>query len=120
MKTLFNLEKLRFPIGEFKKPDFISENDLKLWIATIENFPSKIKKLTSTLSVEELNWIYRPEGWCIKQVVHHCADSHINSFIRFKLTLTEEVPISRPSACPNSPFLIKSNIAGMFLGSSVA
>ncbi|HEY6144352.1 MAG TPA: putative metal-dependent hydrolase, partial [Flavobacterium sp.] len=96
MENIFNLEKLRFPIGHFQKPDSISENDLKTWIATIENFPSKIKKLTSTLSVEELNWLYRPGGWCIKQVVHHCADSHMNSFIRFKLALTEDVPTIKP------------------------
>lgn len=90
------LEKLKFPIGKFQKPDSISDNDLKTWISTIENFPSKIKKLTETLSVEELNWMYRPKGWSIKQVVHHCADSHINSFIRFKLALTEDIPTIKP------------------------
>ena len=92
MENNFNLEKLKFPIGKFHNPDSISENDLKTWIATIENFPSKIRDLTSALSVVELDWMYRPKGWCIKQVVHHCADSHMNSFIRFKLALTEEVP----------------------------
>lgn len=96
MKKHFDLEKLKFPIGKFQRPDPISENDLKTWIATIENFPSKIKKLTQELSTEELNWIYRPKGWSIKQVVHHCADSHINSFIRFKLALTEDVPTIKP------------------------
>jgi hypothetical protein len=69
MEKHFNLEKLRFPIGEFQKPEAISQNDLETWIATIENFPSKIKKLTENLSIEELNWIYRPNGWSIKQVV---------------------------------------------------
>ena len=96
MKKNFNLEKLKFPIGKFQNPDSISENDLKTWISIIENFPSRIKKLTSTLSVEELNWTYRPKGWNIKQVVHHCADSHINSFIRFKLALTEDNPTIKP------------------------
>lgn len=96
MKKHFDLEKLKFPIGKFQRPDPISENDLKTWIATIENFPSKIKQLTQNLSVEELNWIYRPKGWSIKQVVHHCADSHMNSFIRFKLALTENVPDIKP------------------------
>ena len=91
-----NLEKLKFPIGKCPKIDDVSKNDLKTWIATIEEFPSKIKKLTSNLSIEELNWMYRPKGWNIKQVVHHCADSHINSFIRFKLALTEEVPTIKP------------------------
>ncbi len=62
MKKHFDLEKLKFPIGKFQRPDPISENDLKTWIATIENFPSKIKQLTQNLSVEELNWIYRPKA----------------------------------------------------------
>lgn len=96
MENDFNLEKLKFPIGKYQKPDSISEKDIQTWITSIQNFPAKIKKLTSTLSVEELNWIYRPEGWSIKQVVHHCADSHINSFVRFKLALTEDVPTIKP------------------------
>lgn len=96
MKNNIDLEKLKYPIGKCPKIDDVSENDLKIWIAVIENFPTKIKALTSSLSIEELNWIYRPKGWSIKQVVHHCADSHINSFIRFKLALTEEVPTIKP------------------------
>lgn len=96
MKNNLALEKLKFPIGKCPKIDDVSPNDLAAWIETIENFPSNIKTLTSTLSVEELNWIYRPKGWSIKQVVHHCADSHINSLIRFKLALTEDVPTIKP------------------------
>jgi len=96
METNIPLEKLKYPIGKFQKPDAISENDLKTWIEAIENFPVKIKKLTSTLSAQKLNWVYRPEGWCIKQVVHHCADSHMNSIIRFKLALTEDNPMIKP------------------------
>jgi len=96
MKNNLDIEKLKFPTGKFQKPDSISDNDLKTWIATIENFPTKIKALTSTLSLEELNWVYRPEGWSIKQVAHHCADSHINSFVRFKLALTEDIPTIKP------------------------
>jgi DinB superfamily len=96
METQLNLEKLKFPIGKFEKPISISESDLKNWIETIELFPSHLKNLTNTLSIEELNWKYRPDGWAIKQVIHHCADSHMNSFIRFKLALTENVPTIKP------------------------
>lgn len=96
MEKQIDLEKLRFPIGEFQKPDIITSSDLNKWIATIANFPQTIKSLTEKLSIEELNWIYRPNGWKIKQVVHHCADSHMNSLIRFKLALTEENPIVKP------------------------
>ena len=35
---------------------------------------------------------YRPDGWTVRQVVHHVADSHMNSFIRFRLALTEDEP----------------------------
>jgi hypothetical protein len=52
--------------------------------------------LTSHLGKEELKWKCRPEGWTIKQVIHHCSDSHINSIIRFKLALTEDNPTIRP------------------------
>lgn len=96
MKKNFDIEKLKYPIGKFQKPNSISKEDLKTWIEAIENFPAKIRKLTATLSVQELNWVYRPKGWCIKQVVHHCADSHMNSIIRFKLALTEENPTIKP------------------------
>lgn len=43
-----------------------------------------------------MNWKYRPGGWTVKQVIHHCADSHMNSVMRFKLALTEETPEIRP------------------------
>lgn len=90
------LYKLRFPVGEFKKPETISSEMINSWINDIEQFPQAIETVTKDLSTEQLKWQYRPEGWNIKQVVHHCADSHMNSIIRFKLTLTEESPTIRP------------------------
>lgn len=73
-----------------------SEQQLCQWIRQIEDFPKTLNTLTSHLSTEQKNWCYRPEGWTIKQVVHHCADSHMNSFIRFKLALTEDTPTIKP------------------------
>lgn len=87
---------LRYPIGNYSKPDNYTQDDFKLWIKTIERFPSKVKDEVSKLSNEELGWRYRPDGWSIRQVVHHCADSHMNSFIRFKLALTEDCPTIKP------------------------
>ena len=86
------LNALKYPIGKFVKPEFINDGIITQWISDIEHFPDKIEVLTKHLSVEELQWVYRPSGWNIKQVVHHCADSHINAFIRFKLALTEDSP----------------------------
>jgi hypothetical protein len=90
--TSQNLENLKYPIGKFIKPESISESQILEWIDTIESLPVVLSKLTKDLSVEQLNWPYRPEGWNIKQVVHHLADSHMNSMIRFKWTLTEDTP----------------------------
>jgi hypothetical protein len=91
-----NIEKLRFPIGPFHFNQDITTTEFENWKVTIKNFPQKIKEVVATLSMEELQWRYRPEGWKIKQVVHHCADSHMNALIRVKLTLTEESPTIRP------------------------
>ncbi len=90
------LYKLKYPIGEFKKPELITSQHIADWISSIEALPNSIVSITNTLSENELNYKYRPEGWTIKQVVHHCSDSHINSLIRFKLALTEDKPIIRP------------------------
>jgi len=90
------LEKLKFPIGRFTKPDHITETLILEWIEEIELLPSRLKTLTEKLTVKELAWRYRPGGWTIRQVVHHLADSHMNSLVRFKLALTEDNPIIKP------------------------
>ena len=91
-----DIEKLRFPIGKYipnKNPD---QKTMSKWIQEIGAFPGNLIELTKDLSIEQLNWKYRPNGWKVKQVVHHCADSHMNAFIRFKLALTEKKPIIKP------------------------
>lgn len=93
-----DIEKLKFPIGSFIFPTTVSAEQLNLWKNDIAQLPEKLAALTQPLSTEELSYIYRPNGWTVKQVVHHLADSHMNSFIRFKLTLTEEIPTIKPYA----------------------
>jgi len=83
------LDKLKYPVGKFSFPTDFNDDILAEWIALIEQFPDTLKNEVVTLK-EELDWRYRPEGWNIRQVVHHCADSHMNAFCRFKLTLTED------------------------------
>ncbi|ESU21892.1 metal-dependent hydrolase [Flavobacterium cauense R2A-7] len=96
MKNNIDIEKLKFPIGRFVCPPEISAKNLEYWKATLKAFPKELKAVTENLSVTELNWTYRPEGWKIKQVIHHLADSHMNALIRIKLTLTEDAPVIRP------------------------
>jgi hypothetical protein len=90
------LHTLKYPIGKFVKPEYVNNETLVQWISDIEHLPKNIEALTKDLTTEQLQWIYRPNGWNIKQVVHHCADSHINAFIRFKLALTEDSPTIKP------------------------
>ena len=87
---------LRYPIGEFQKPEVITDKILNDYISVIENFPAKIRVETEHLTDSQLDTQYRPEGWTIRQVVNHCADSHMNSLMRFKLALTEVEPAIRP------------------------
>ncbi|MFV0565273.1 MAG: YfiT family bacillithiol transferase [Flavobacteriaceae bacterium] len=91
-----NLEQLKYPIGQFSPPQNIGYNDIKNWIETIKLFPERLKNEVANLSPDALEKTYRPEGWTITQIVHHCADSHMNSFIRFKLALTEDTPTIKP------------------------
>ena len=91
-----NIQKLKFPIGEYLPNKSPSSDLIKKWISEIEDFPARVEDLTAHESVEKLNWRYRPGGWKVKQVIHHCSDSHMNSFIRFKLALTEDKPIIKP------------------------
>ncbi len=96
MKKEIDIEKLKYPIGEFEKPEVIPSAQIKDWITEIELYPSRVSELIKDFTEVELNWQYRPNGWTIQQVVHHCADSHMNSFIRFKLSLTEDTPTIKP------------------------
>lgn len=91
-----NLEKLKYPIGKFKNPNFTNPQQFKNWITIIEAFPLQVTQEVKGLNDTQLEKTYRPNGWTIKQIIHHCADSHINSFIRFKLALTENTPTIKP------------------------
>ena len=87
------LEQLRYPIGKFECPKEISTAHIKDWISVLEHFPNKLEKLVSNLSDTQLDTPYRPEGWTVRQVVHHVSDSHHHSYIRFKWALTEDKPV---------------------------
>ncbi|NGM72055.1 YfiT family bacillithiol transferase [Sphingobacterium sp. SGL-16] len=91
-----NIEQLKYPIGKFIQPSLITAVEINNWIDIIREFPSRLRKEVESLNAEDLQKKYRPNGWTIAQVVHHLADSHINSFIRFKLALTEEKPTIKP------------------------
>jgi uncharacterized damage-inducible protein DinB len=82
-------EELRFPVGKFDRstvgPDRRSE-----FIQTITDLPKNIAAAVDDLTDEQLDTPYRAGGWTVRQTVHHIADSHMNSYVRFKLALTED------------------------------
>ncbi|MFD2147722.1 YfiT family bacillithiol transferase [Mucilaginibacter antarcticus] len=92
MTTTPTVNPLQYPIGKFAIPDVYTPEAIQEWIQDIKALPAQIHEATNGLTDEQLDTPYRPEGWTLRQVVHHLADSHMNALIRFKWTLTEDAP----------------------------
>jgi uncharacterized damage-inducible protein DinB len=88
-------EDLRFPVGNFEQIE-VTKDLRSQFIDTIAELPVKLRAACEGLSEAQLETAYRPEGWTIKQVIHHVADSHAQSLSRFKLGLTENCPTIKP------------------------
>ena len=89
---------LRYPVGEFALTGEVTPARLEGWIAEVAEAPAKLRAAVHGLSNEQFDTPYRPEGWTVRQVVHHIPDSHLNAYVRFKLALTEDNPTIKPYA----------------------
>lgn len=89
------MENLSYPIGKYEAQPF-SEKQLQQWLIDIQFLPQHLENAVLNLDEAQLDTPYRPEGWTVKQLIHHVADSHMNAYIRFKLGLTEENPTIKP------------------------
>lgn len=91
------LDNDRYPIGRFEplREPLDAAARARL-IDTIEKTPATIRSLVERLDDRQLDSPYRDGGWTIRQVVHHVPDSHMNIYIRMKLTVTEETPTIKP------------------------
>jgi uncharacterized damage-inducible protein DinB len=87
---------LRYPIGQFEYQGTLSNELRQELIDQIAATPERMRTAVQGLSEEQLNTPYRPEGWTVRQVVHHVPESHLNSYIRFKLAVTEDEPTIKP------------------------
>ncbi len=85
----------RYPIGKYEVQPF-SVEQLGKWLHDIQFLPTDLEMAIQNLDAYQLDTPYRTDGWTVKQVVHHVADSHMNAYIRFKLALTEDNPTIRP------------------------
>ncbi len=87
---------LRYPIGQFEW--IAPENDAQMakrrvhCIDVLSKLPGNLAASVKGLDAKQLDTPYRPEGWTVRQVVHHVPDSHLNAYVRFKLALTEFEP----------------------------
>jgi hypothetical protein len=83
---------LRYPIGRFEYHGESTEEQRRDLIGRVEMAPGRLRGAVEGLTPEQLETPYRPGGWTVRQVVHHVPDSHMNSFCRFRLALTEDNP----------------------------
>ena len=90
------LDDLRYPIGRFSAQAGGTAATRSAHIEALRLLPGQLRAAVSGLSDAQLNTPYREGGWTVRQTVHHLADSHANSFIRFKLALTEDWPTIKP------------------------
>ena len=90
------MEHLRFPIGKFKVPENYTEASRNGALDALRKLPDQLHEAIGKLTESQWDTPYRPEGWTVRQVVHHLADSHMNSFIRFKWALSEDRPMIKP------------------------
>jgi uncharacterized damage-inducible protein DinB len=83
----------RYPIGPFESVGrALSDEERIAHIDSIETHPVRMKEAVAGLDDAQLDTPYRDEGWTVRQVVHHLVDSHMNSYLRFKLAITEDSP----------------------------
>lgn len=89
-------DDLRYPVGRFQPPAASTPDLRAAQIHTLRQLPSRLRQAVTGLNDPQLDTPYRDGGWTVRQVVHHFADSHANSYIRFRLALTEDCPTIKP------------------------
>ncbi len=86
----------RYPIGRTEVVEQLTPGRRSELIREIEEAPGRLRAAVEGLSDAQLDTPYREGGWTARQVVHHVPDSHLNSYVRFRLALTEDEPTIKP------------------------
>src|SRR5262245_62177547 len=90
------MSNLQYPVGKFQVKPGTTHEQRRALIENIAQTPARLRAAIANLSPAQLDEPYRPDGWTVRQVVHHLADSHVNAYTRFKLGLTEAEPTIKP------------------------
>jgi uncharacterized damage-inducible protein DinB len=80
---------LRYPIGRLQRTSTLSPEARRAAIDAIAETPAKLRKAVAGLTDAQLDTPYRPEGWTVRQLVHHVADSHMHAYARTRFALAE-------------------------------
>ena len=90
-------DSLKYPIGRPQLPTApLTPAERTALIQHLAELPAQLTAMARQVGGEGLQRPYRPDGWTGRQVIHHVADSHINSYVRFRLALTEDNPTISP------------------------
>lgn len=87
---------LRYPIGRLERKTSLTPQERRAAIDAIAAAPAALRAAVRNLTDVQLDTPYRPDGWTVRQLVHHVADSHMNAYARFRLALTENNPTIKP------------------------
>ena len=113
------MNDLKYPIGTFVPKDGeLTEDDRQDLIGRIRALPTALKVAVEGLSERQLDTPYREGGWSPRQIAHHLADSHMNAFVRVKLTATEDLPTIKPYE--QDLWATSADVVGVPVGSSVS
>lgn len=89
-------DDLRFPIGKFERAASLNANEFNTAIDTLTSQADRLRAAVDGLSDAQLDTPYRPDGWTVRQLTHHVADSHVNMYLRLKFAMTEDNPTIKP------------------------
>ena len=89
------MDNLRYPVGRHDPSAGVTLEQVRAAVEDIRQLPARLTEAVHGLDDARLDTPYRPEGWTVRQVVHHVVDSHVNAYVRLRLALTEDRPLIR-------------------------
>ena len=87
------MDHLKYPTGQFSYQAGYSDAERQRKKEIIRSYPERLANALENITDAQLDTHYRSEGWTLRQVIHHVADSHMNAYIRFKWALSEDQPV---------------------------
>lgn len=90
------MEHLKYPVGKFSPQADYTQVQIEEFINNLKKLPENLNEILKNITDKDYQKQYREGSWTVKQLVHHIGESHLNSYIRIKLALTEDNPTIKP------------------------